>query len=129
MEAAMSTQRISIIKIRDTLMVTLPPDPDDATISALQDKTLRAIERHGSRSLIFDISAVETLDSFFARTISDTAQMSALMGGRSTIVGMRPAVAITATQLGLTLSHVDTALTLDRALDQTGATTSKRPRL
>jgi len=113
----MSSDHISIIKVRDVLMVTMPSDPDDSTISALQDKTLTAIERHNAKGVVLDISAVETLDSFFARTVSETAQMVALMGGRTIIVGMRPAVAVTAIQIGLTLSNIETALTVERAFD------------
>src|SRR6266705_1753233 len=109
--------RISVIKVRNMLMVTMPPDPDDATISLLQEKTLKAMERHEAKSVVLDIGAVETLDSFFARTVSETAKMVALMGGRTIIAGMRPAVAITATQIGLTFGKIETALNVDRALD------------
>jgi len=108
---------ISVIKVRDLLMVTMPPDPDDATISALQDKVLTAMERHQGKGVVLDISAVETLDSFFARTLSETAEMVMLMGGRTIIAGMRPAVAVTATQIGLTLNRIEMALNVDRALD------------
>jgi rsbT antagonist protein RsbS len=109
---------ITVIKVRDVLMVTMPPDPDDSVITSLQEKALRSMECHEARALILDISAVETLDSFFARTISETAQMVTLMGGRTIIAGMRPAVAVTATQLGLAFKRVETALTVDRALDK-----------
>ena len=70
-----------------------------------------------AKGLILDISTVETLDSFFARTVAETAQMVALMGGRTIIAGIRPSVAITATQLGFTLNNTLTALDVDRALD------------
>lgn len=113
----MPDESISVIKVRDVLMVTMPADPDDATVVALQEKVLQAMERYEVRGLVLDISAVETLDSFFARTLAETAQMVVLMGGRSVIAGMRPSVAITATQLGLTLRSVITALDVDRALD------------
>jgi rsbT antagonist protein RsbS len=113
----MSGAAISVIKVRDILMVTMPPDPDDSTIAALQEKVLTAMEKHSSKALVLDISAVETLDSFFARTVSETAQMVALMGGRTIIVGMQPAVAVTATQMGLTLGNIEAALTVERALD------------
>src|SRR5689334_10774322 len=109
--------RISVIKIRDILMVTMPPDPDDSTVTALQESVLSAMERYAAKGLILDLSSVETLDSFFARTVSETAQMARLMGGRTIIVGMQPAVAVTATQMGLSLSHIETALNVDRALD------------
>lgn len=114
----MGEHATSIIKVRETLMVTVPPEPDDATISALQERVLNAMERHNARCVILDISQVETLDSFFARTVSETARMVTLMGGRTIIVGMRPAVAITATQIGVTLEGIETALTVERALDR-----------
>lgn len=121
----MNDNSISVIKVMNTLMVTMPPDPDDSTIAALQDKVLEAMERHASNGLVLDISSVETLDSYFARTVTETAQMVELMGGRTIIVGMRPAVAMTATQMGLKLNRIETALSVDRALEVIG--TSARP--
>src|SRR5579883_3000788 len=117
----MSNFAISVIKIRDILMVTMPPDPDDSTISALQERVLNAMERHLAQGLVLDISAVERLDSFFARTVTETAQMVTLMGGRTIIVGMQPEVAVTATQMGLTLGEIETALSVERALDRFSA--------
>jgi rsbT antagonist protein RsbS len=108
---------ISVIRVRDVLLVTIPSDPDDDTISALQDKVLKSMEQYQPKGLVLDISLVETLDSFFARTISETAEMVSLMGGKTVISGMRPSVAITATQFGLTLGKTRTALGVDMALD------------
>src|SRR4051812_8573454 len=113
----MSNEGISVVRVRDLLMVTMPSDPDDATVSPLQDKVLEAMERHEAKGVVLDISSVETLDSFFARTVAETAQMVGLMGGRTIIAGMQPAVAVTATQIGLTLGKIETALNVDRALD------------
>jgi rsbT antagonist protein RsbS len=116
----MANESISVVKVRDVLMVTVPTDPDDATVNALQEQVLQAMERYNPKGLVLDISAVETLDSYFARTVAETAQMVGLMGGRTIIAGMRPSVAITATQLGLTLGSVLAALDVDRALDILG---------
>lgn len=113
----MPTESISIIKLRDLLLVTVPPDPDDETVSTLQEKVLLAMARHESKGLLMDISMVQTLDSFFARTVAETVQMVALMGGRTVLAGMRASVAVTATQLGLTVGNALTALDVDRALD------------
>jgi rsbT antagonist protein RsbS len=112
----MAAESFSVIKIRAVLMVTVPPDPDDETVSALQDRVLQAMERYQAKGLVLDISTVETLDSFFARTVTETVQMVALMGGCTVIAGMRASVAITATQLGLTLGEALTALDVDRAV-------------
>ncbi len=113
----MAVEKISVVRVRDVLMVTVPADPDDSTVSALQEQVLDAMQRYDPKGLVLDISAVETLDSFFARTVAETAQMVALMGGRTVFAGMRPSVAITATQLGLTFGTALTALDVDRALD------------
>ena len=120
---------ISVIKVRDVLIVTMPSDPDDSTVAALQERVLAAMERYSPKGAILDISSVETLDSFFARTLSETAEMVALMGGRTIVVGMRPAVAVTSTQMGLTLGNIETALSVDRALDrQSVELTPRKPR-
>ncbi len=117
----MSDNTISVIKVKDLLLVTMPSDPDDATVAALQEKVLAAMERHNAKGLVLDISSVETLDSFFARTVTESAQMVTLMGGRTIIVGMQPSVAVTATQMGLTLGNIETALNVDRAIDLAAA--------
>ena len=113
----MANGNISVIKIRDILLVTVPSDPDDVTVGELQNQVLLAMERHGAKGLILDISTVETIDSFFARTVSETVKMVALMGGLTVLSGMRACVAITSTQLGLSMGKTLTALDVDRAMD------------
>src|SRR5258708_24366325 len=113
----MTEESLSIIKVRDVLMVTMPADPDDATVSALQERVLLAMERSLGKGVVLDVSAVESLDSFLGRMIAETTQMVGLMGGRTVLTGLRPSVAITITQLGLSLGKTRTALSVDRALD------------
>ena len=122
----MATEGISVVRVRDVLMVTIPHDPDDETISDLQQRVLAAMEHYEPKGLVLDISTVDTLDSFFARTLAQTAQMVALMGGCTVIAGMRPSVAITATQFGLTLGNALTALDTDRALDMVSGEQSEK---
>lgn len=112
----MNSEPISVIKFGAVLLVTMPADPDDATVSALQERTLKSMEQHNVRSLVLDLSKVEILDSYFARTVAETAKMVGLMGGETIIAGMRPAVAITATELGVTLGKTRTVLSVERAL-------------
>ena|ERR1051325_3198336 len=114
----MAGENISVLKLQDILLVTVPPEPDDSTVAALQEKILDSMTRHDTKGLVLDISTVETLDSFFARTVTETVQMVGLMGGRTVVAGMRPTVAVIATQLGLTLGHAETALDVDRAFER-----------
>ena len=110
-------ETISVIKVRQVLLVSMPADPDDATVAALQERTLEAMSTHDVSGLVLDLSKVEILDSYFARTVAETAQMVGLMGGETIIAGMRPSVAITATELGVTLGRTRTAMTVDKALE------------
>jgi rsbT antagonist protein RsbS len=120
----MALESISVIKLQNLLLVTVPSDPDDETISALQEQVLQAMAQHEAKGLVLDISRVQTLDSFFARTVAETVQMVALMGGRTVLAGMRANVAVTATQLGLTVGNALSALDVDRALDLLNAAPS-----
>jgi rsbT antagonist protein RsbS len=110
-------EAISLVRVRNVLLVTMPSDPDDSTIAALQERTLDAMSNQNVHGLVLDLSKVEILDSYFARTVAETAQMVGLMGGNTIIAGMRPSVAITATELGVTLGRTRTVMTVDRALD------------
>lgn len=118
----MINDSISVIRIRDILLVTMPPDPDDNSVTNLQEKIMSAMERYQVKGLVLDISSVQTLDSFFARVVVETAQMVVLMGGKMVIAGMQPNVAITTTQLGLTLGGGLTALNVDLALEMVSDT-------
>jgi len=112
----MGNDVISVVKVGDILMVAFPGEPDDVTITAMQEKVLEAMIRHDPAGVVIDVSTVEVLDSFFARAIVETAKMASLMGGRTVIAGMRPSVAITAIQLGLAFEGLETAMNADRAL-------------
>lgn len=119
-------ESISVIRMRDVLLVTLPSEPDDETVAALQKKVLDAMVRHEPKGLVLDITTVQTIDSFFARTISETSKMVGLMGGCTVIAGMRPSIAIIVTQLGLTFGNTMTALDVGSALDLLETGNSRR---
>lgn len=122
----MSTTGANIVRIYDVLLGTFPDNPTDQAIDELQGEILSALETAQPRGVILDISGVRTMDSFFARNISETAQMVDLMGGSTIVVGMRPAVAITAAELGYYLDEVEKARSTDHALEMLGV--SRTPR-
>jgi rsbT antagonist protein RsbS len=113
----MIEESISVIKVRDMLIVTVPTDPSDNSLALLQEKVLFAMERYAARGVIVDVSQVTSLDSYFARMLAETASMVGIMGGKTIIAGIQPHVAITLTHLGLSLRGVLTALTVDRGME------------
>jgi rsbT antagonist protein RsbS len=108
--------RVPILQIGDVLLVSIQVDLQDQSVLALQEDLAEQITRTGAHGVIIDISAVEIVDSFIGRMFATIASMSRLFDADTVVVGMRPAVAITLVELGLTLGQVRTALNLEKGL-------------
>jgi rsbT antagonist protein RsbS len=98
------------------LLVTIQVEMDDRIALNLQEDLTMQIEKTGSRGVLIDISAVDTVDSFIGRMIGNISAMSLILDARTVVVGMQPAVAITLVELGLTLPRVKTALNVERGM-------------
>jgi rsbT antagonist protein RsbS len=82
----------------------------------LQDDLTARISTSGARGVLIDISALEMVDSFMGRMIGNIAAMSRVLDAQTVLVGMRPAVAITLVELGMTLPGVRTALDVEKGM-------------
>jgi rsbT antagonist protein RsbS len=108
--------RIPILKLGDALLVTIQVDMHDRLATALEEDLTARIVSAGARGVLIDISALEVVDSFIGRMIDNIAAVSRILDADTVVVGMRPAVAITLVELGLSLSGVRTALDVDRGM-------------
>jgi rsbT antagonist protein RsbS len=108
--------RIPILKIGDVLLVTIQVDMHDQLASALEEDLTARIVSSGARGVLIDISALEIVDSFIGRMLDNIAAVSRVLDASTVVVGMRPAVAITLVELGLSLTGVKTALDVDRGM-------------
>jgi rsbT antagonist protein RsbS len=109
-------EQIPIMKIGDCLLVSIQVDMHDRMALQLQDDLTSRIVSTRARGVMIDISALEIVDSFIGRMLNNIAAMSRVLDAVTVVVGMKPAVAITLVELGLTLSGVKTALNVDRGL-------------
>jgi rsbT antagonist protein RsbS len=109
-------QQIPILKIADCLLVSIQVDMHDRLAMALQDDLTAKIVSERARGVLIDISALEIVDSFIGRMLNNIAAMSGVLDAVTVVVGMRPAVAITLVELGLSLPGVRTALNVDKGL-------------
>ncbi|CAB3753006.1 STAS domain-containing protein [Paraburkholderia humisilvae] len=108
--------RIPILRMGDYLIVAIQVDMHDRLALALQDDLTARIVKDSAKGVLIDISALDIVDSFIGRMISNTAAMSAVLDAQTVVVGMQPSVAITLVELGLTLSGVRTALNVERGM-------------
>jgi rsbT antagonist protein RsbS len=109
-------ERIPILKMGDYLLVTIQVDMHDRLAITLQDDLTEGIARTRARGVLIDISSLEIVDSFIGRMLGNIAAMSRVLDAETVVVGMRPAVAITLVELGLSLPRVRTALNVEKGM-------------
>jgi rsbT antagonist protein RsbS len=110
-------ERIPILKMGAYLLVSIQVDMHDQLAMQLQDDLTARIADTGARGVLVDISALEMVDSFIGRTLGNIAAMSRVLDAQTVVVGMRPAVAITLVELGMSLPKVRTALDIERGME------------
>jgi rsbT antagonist protein RsbS len=109
-------ERIPILKLENVLLVSIQVDMHDQLALTLQDDLTQKIVAMRARAVLIDISALEMVDSFMGRMLGNIASMSRILDAQTVVVGMRPAVAITLVELGLSLPGIRTALNVDAGL-------------
>jgi rsbT antagonist protein RsbS len=109
-------ERIPILRMGGLLLVTIQVDMHDRLAMTLQDDLAERIVRDNAKGVLIDISALDLVDSFIGRMISNTAAMARVLDAQTVVVGMQPAVAITLVELGLTLAGVKTALNVEKGM-------------
>jgi len=99
------------------LLVTVQVDLYDRLALGLESDLVNMINKHKSKGVLIDISAVNIVDSFMGRILGNIAQMSKILDAHTVVVGMQPAVAITLIELGLPMAGVQTALNVEKGME------------
>ena len=110
-------ERIPILKMGDCLLVTIQVDMHDRLATTLQEDLTNRVAAARARGVVIDISALDVVDSFIGRMLGSIAATSRVLDAKTVLVGMRPSVAITLVELGLSLEGVKTALDVEKGMD------------
>jgi rsbT antagonist protein RsbS len=110
-------ERIPILKMGSFLLVTIQVDMHDQLALALQDDLTSRVVSDRATGVLIDISALDIVDSFIGRMLGNIAAMARILDAETIVVGMRPSVAITLVELGLSLPGIRTALNVDRGME------------
>ena len=109
-------ERIPILKMGDNLLVSIQVDMHDQLAMTLQDDLTSKTVSSRAKGVLIDISSLEIVDSFIGRMLANIAAMARVLDATTVVVGMRPAVAITLVELGLSLEGVRTALSVEQGM-------------
>lgn len=113
-------ERIPILRMGNVLLVNIQVDMHDQLAMTLQQDLAAKIVKENAKGVLIDISGLDLVDSFIGRMISNTAEVAHLLDATTVLVGMRPAVAMTLVELGLSLTGVKTALSIERGMGMLG---------
>ncbi|MBY8860515.1 STAS domain-containing protein [Nocardia sp. CA2R105] len=107
---------VPILKQGTYLIASVQSALTDADTERLQDDLMTYVSRYRAQGIIVDVTAIDVMDSFAARSLRTIAHMTKLRGAETVIVGLQPEVAFAMVQLGLTFEDMHTALDLEEGL-------------
>jgi rsbT antagonist protein RsbS len=108
--------RVAVLRQGDYLVASIQSDLTDSEVLALRDELAEEVGRLRCHGLIVDVSALDVIDSFVARSLSSLATTARLRGASTVVVGIQPHVAIAMVHFDLDLRPLTTALDLGDGL-------------
>ena len=107
---------VPILKQGSILIATVQAALSDADTERLRYDLMQQVSRFRAQGIIVDVTAIDVMDSFAARSLQNIARMTRLRGADTVIVGLQPEVAYAMVQLGLGFDDMNTALDLEEGL-------------
>ena len=107
---------VPILKQGTILIATVQAALSDSDTERLQHDLMDKVSRFRAHGIIVDVTAIDVMDSFAARSLRTIAHMTRLRGADTVIVGLQPEVAFAMVQLGMSFEDVQTALDLEEGL-------------
>jgi rsbT antagonist protein RsbS len=117
---------IPIIKLHRVLIVSIQIELRDDLVADLKQDLAHQMRTQDVEGLVIEVSGADLIDSYIARTIRDIGQIGRLLGVRTVLVGLDPAMATTLVEMGAVLRDIDSRLDLEAAMESFGMTFAKR---
>jgi rsbT antagonist protein RsbS len=107
---------VPILKQGTILIATVQAALTDSDTERLRHDLMEQVSRFRAHGIIVDLTAIDVMDSYAARSLRTVAHMTRLRGADTVIVGLQPEVAFAMVQLGLLFDGMHTALDLEEGL-------------
>jgi rsbT antagonist protein RsbS len=107
---------VPILKQGSILIASVQAALTDSDAERLRYDLMERVSQFRAQGIIIDVTAIDVMDSFAARSLRTIAHMTRLRGADTVIVGLQPEVAFAMVQLGLAFDDMNTALDLEEGL-------------
>jgi rsbT antagonist protein RsbS len=107
---------VPILKQGAILIASVQAALTDSDAERLRQDLMERVSLYRAHGIIVDVTAIDVMDSFAARSLRTIAHMTRLRGAHTVIVGLQPEVAFAMVQLGLVFDDMYTALDLEEGL-------------
>ncbi|OBH05302.1 STAS domain-containing protein [Mycobacterium sp. E1747] len=107
---------VPILKQGSILIASVQAALTDSDAERLRFDLMERVSQFRAQGIIVDVTAIDVMDSFAARSLRTIAHMTRLRGADTVIVGLQPEVAFAMVQLGLAFDDMSTALDLEEGL-------------
>jgi rsbT antagonist protein RsbS len=107
---------VPILKQGAILIASVQSALTDSDAERLRYDLMDRVSQFRAQGIIVDVTAIDVMDSFAARSLRTIAHMTRLRGAETVIVGLQPEVAFAMVQLGLAFDDMNTALDLEEGL-------------
>ena len=107
---------VPILKQGDFLIASIQAALTDGEVLELRDNLAARVGKFRSRGIVIDVTALDVIDSFVARSLRTIAFTARLRGAETVLVGIQPDVAVAMVQFELSLEPLHTALDLEEGL-------------
>ena len=118
---------VAVLRQGQYLIASIQTDLSDSQVLALRDDLAERVGHERIRGIVVDISALDVMDSFVARSLRSIALTTKLRGVETVLVGVQPDVAIAIVHFNLDLDPLRAVLDLDEAVALLDRMTGEEP--
>ena len=91
---------VPILKQGPILIATVQNALSDSDTELFRERLMQRVTEYRAQGIVVDVTAIDVMDSFAARSLQTIARMTRLRGAHTVIVGLQPEVAFAMVQLG-----------------------------
>ena len=110
--------RVPLQFVRNCVIASVQIELGEDVLHAFQQDLLGFLRDTRAQAVILDLSGVSILDSRDFESIRRTLMMARVMSARPLIVGLRPGIAASLSELAVDMDGIEACATLEQALDR-----------